>query len=167
MHRLLRTSNQLTRFGTVAGVGFVVDRVLKYVALEMDGGSVALLGETARFSLFMNDVMAFGLPVSVEWTRVLSLVIFVGVLFLAIRGVRKSKWETGALLLVLSGALSNLFDRFYYGFVVDYIDIYQWSVFNLADVLIIGGIVLLMLYRPHKHEVSSASSTAYDIQTHN
>lgn len=158
MSRLFRNTNQLTLFSIAAGVGFVLDRALKHLALEMEVGSVPLLGDAARFSLFMNDVMAFGLPLSVEWTRILSLIIFLAVLALAVRSVKNSRWEAGALILVLAGALSNLFDRFFYGFVVDYIDVYHWSIFNLADVLIIGGIVLLLIRRPHKHEVEGDST---------
>lgn len=48
------------------------------------------------------------------------------------------------ILLILSGAISNIVDRFYFGCVIDFIDLKFWPVFNLADIYItIGSIVLL------------------------
>ena len=47
--------------------------------------------------------------------------------------------------LVLGGALSNLCDRLFLGFVIDYIDLRWWPVFNLSDSCISVGISLLLL----------------------
>lgn len=151
MHRLLRAPRSIGPYVLAGGLVFVVDRLLKYFALQLETGSIAVIGDIARFSLLENRVMAFGLPLSVEWTRILSLFIFAAIVVIAIRTFRRPVWQTGALIIVLFGALSNLIDRFYYGFVVDYIDIYDWSVFNLADVLIFAGLLMVLLYKsPNK-----------------
>ena len=55
-----------------------------------------------------------------------------------------------ALSLILGGAIGNLVDRIYYGYVVDFIDLhinqYHWPVFNIADTAItVGAIVLIIL----------------------
>ncbi|MCB1615315.1 MAG: signal peptidase II, partial [Pseudomonadales bacterium] len=54
-----------------------------------------------------------------------------------------------ALTLVLAGALGNLYDRVFYGYVVDFVDIYyrqwHWPAFNLADSVICLGAALLLL----------------------
>lgn len=56
-----------------------------------------------------------------------------------------------ALMLILGGAFSNLFDRAYYGAVIDFIDVYvgkyHWPVFNLADSAICLGALLLLLLK--------------------
>ena len=50
------------------------------------------------------------------------------------------KW---GLVLILGGALGNLYDRITLGFVVDFIDLRVWPVFNAADSFItIGGVML-------------------------
>lgn len=52
------------------------------------------------------------------------------------------------LMLIFSGALSNIIDRLYFGCVIDFIDLKFWPVFNLADVYItIGGIMLIFNQR--------------------
>ena len=50
------------------------------------------------------------------------------------------KW---GLVLILGGALGNLYDRITLGFVVDFIDLRVWPVFNVADSFItVGGVLL-------------------------
>ena len=49
--------------------------------------------------------------------------------------------------MVISGGLSNLIDRFARGYVVDYIDInqiYNYPVFNIADIFIVCGIFIII-----------------------
>ncbi|WP_394830188.1 signal peptidase II [Pendulispora rubella] len=48
--------------------------------------------------------------------------------------------------LVAAGAVGNIADRFARGFVVDFIHLKHWPVFNVADILIVGGILLLALH---------------------
>ena len=59
---------------------------------------------------------------------------------------RKLQW---GLMLVLGGAVGNLFDRVQYGYVIDFIEAYfrgyHWPTFNAADACITVGIGLLML----------------------
>lgn len=50
-----------------------------------------------------------------------------------------------AFLLIVFGGLSNIIDRFYFGCVIDFIDLKFWPVFNLADVYItMGGIMIII-----------------------
>ncbi|RKY41018.1 MAG: signal peptidase II [Candidatus Omnitrophota bacterium] len=46
---------------------------------------------------------------------------------------------------IIGGASSNLFDRLVYGYVIDYIDIKVWPIFNLADAAITTGVAILIL----------------------
>jgi lipoprotein signal peptidase len=49
------------------------------------------------------------------------------------------------IILILAGAFSNIIDRINYGCVIDFIDLKLWPVFNLADVFIISGAILLLV----------------------
>ncbi len=62
-----------------------------------------------------------------------------------------------ALALILGGALSNLLDRAFHGFVLDYIDLKIWPVFNLADGAIFVGALILLWYAlgPQVHSKTS------------
>ena len=53
------------------------------------------------------------------------------------------------LVMLISGGVSNLIDRIFRGYVVDYIDINQifsYPVFNIADISVVIGVILLMGY---------------------
>ena len=50
------------------------------------------------------------------------------------------KWGVS---LALSGALGNMIDRFVYGAVVDFLDVRIWPIFNVADIAIVCGVILL------------------------
>ncbi|HOC46968.1 MAG TPA: signal peptidase II, partial [Syntrophorhabdaceae bacterium] len=57
--------------------------------------------------------------------------------------------RTLALSLILAGALGNIYDRFFYGSVVDFLDLYygshHWPAFNVADIAVSVGIGLIVL----------------------
>ena len=46
---------------------------------------------------------------------------------------------------MLGGALSNILERLRAGYVLDYLDVHVWPVFNLADTAIVVGAILLVL----------------------
>ncbi|MCL5795760.1 MAG: signal peptidase II [Patescibacteria group bacterium] len=82
------------------------------------------------------------------------LVILTGLLVLVWLITKTNFQEFGnqlALALILAGAISNIIDRIIFGYVLDYINIGFWPVFNLADIFIFAGIILYaykMLWNP-------------------
>ncbi|MBQ7792404.1 MAG: signal peptidase II, partial [Clostridia bacterium] len=56
-----------------------------------------------------------------------------------------SKWTLIPLSMIAGGGISNVADRFQFGFVVDYIDfrIINYPVFNLADIFVVLGVIWL------------------------
>ena len=60
----------------------------------------------------------------------------------------KETWTRFALMLILSGALGNVWDRLRYGAVVDFLDFhwndYHWPAFNIADSAICIGVLILL-----------------------
>ena len=53
-------------------------------------------------------------------------------------------WQQAGLALILCGAVGNLLDRIVRGYVVDFIHVHHWPVFNVADMCICAGAVLLV-----------------------
>jgi signal peptidase II len=57
-----------------------------------------------------------------------------------------------ALALLLAGALGNLVDRLKYRYVIDFIDVRFWPVFNIADIVInvgVGMLIVEMFWESH------------------
>jgi len=62
-------------------------------------------------------------------------------------------WQHVAFALILAGAAGNLLDRMFRGYVVDFIHVPHWPIFNVADVSIfLGAAILVLTYR---HGVAS------------
>jgi signal peptidase II len=56
---------------------------------------------------------------------------------------RQRKFYIISLSLILAGALGNLIDRLFFGYVIDFLDFRIWPVFNVADSAISIGAILL------------------------
>lgn len=108
------------------------------------GEHVDLLGPLG-FTLAHNRGVAFGLASdggAVLVALTVTALIFVGVLF-ARNPTRPWMWVAFGLLA--GGAIGNLADRVRAGAVTDYIDLLSWPPFNLADVAITLGVLVLAL----------------------
>jgi signal peptidase II len=98
----------------------------------------------AAFS-FLNDAGG--------WQRWLFAAIALGVSGLLTFWMRRTPLQNrlanSAYALIIGGALGNLFDRLYHGFVVDFLDFYagtyHWPAFNIADTAICIGAALIIL----------------------
>ncbi len=69
----------------------------------------------------------------------------IGVLVALFASGRVRGWALGGLVLFLAGALGNYLDRLVRGYVVDFIHVAYWPVFNVADVLVTLGLGLIVL----------------------
>lgn len=73
------------------------------------------------------------------------------IILLILRGVKDSdKWQIFALSSVFGGAIGNYIDRLRFRYVIDFLDFhlqekYTWPAFNIADMAIVGGVMLLLL----------------------
>ncbi len=135
------------------------DHATKVLAQQALGGGrvVELVGGVLDLRYAENHDTAFSLlrnvaiPHKPEVPGAVSLVILLGTLVVAWKR-RRAPWpETLAYALVAAGALGNMGDRLARGFVIDFIHIAHWPVFNVADVLIVAGALLLMACGARAH----------------
>lgn len=95
--------------------------------------------------LVMNESIAFSLPLPPNWSLILSAAVIAGMLLFFFRSCRRCFFADLCFGLIIGGALSNLLDRLLVGAVVDYIQIFWWPVFNLADAAITIGVFCFVL----------------------
>lgn len=90
---------------------------------------------------FENTGIAFGLP----FPRLLLLVLTPIVLLVLVAWARKTKHAEDMLgaACILFGAISNLIDRLFFGFTIDYLHI-ATAVINIADIGIVLGVCVLL-----------------------
>lgn len=132
---------------------FLLDRTLKWVARDTAGAGLSpqpiapLIPKLLYFTYFENDDLAFGIPLLFPHV-VAALIgaVFVATIFGLARALHKKRTaECAAFLLLIAGGVSNALDRVRFGATLDYLFFPPLSYFNLADILIIGGVCLLFL----------------------
>jgi signal peptidase II len=128
------------------GVVVAVDQATKALATSLvDRGERVEVLPFLAFENVRNKGVAFGLGDDISAVVVgATVVVLLGLLvFLASRS-RKGWpiWLPAALLI--GGAVGNLADRVRDGAVIDFIDLPLWPTFNLADVSIVVGVLLLL-----------------------
>ena len=103
-------------------------------------------------NVFLNDKFAFSLniPSSISYTLYFFVFVFI-IRHLYLYWHEIHSTPRIGLLLVLSGGVSNLIERLWFGHVVDYIFILN-GVMNLADIYIIVGAIMLLVSQVHKRE---------------
>jgi len=133
---------------------FALDRISKTIILNVldNRGNVDIFINSI-FSLFLvwNKGIGFGL-FSFEKNYIydgITLFIFIINIIIVYLIYKEKSPKTYFLSIILGGSLGNLFDRYYYSAVPDFIDLnykgYHWFIFNVADIFITLGIICLIL----------------------
>ena len=122
----------------VTAVLCIADRSLKSFALA---GANARVGDIVSFELFRNHGIAFSIPVADAIFWPLAAVVFIALVVLLFLGTRKKSAAAPFLALIVLGAASNLVDRLLYDATIDYVIFFGRSALNIADGMILAGVV--------------------------
>lgn len=131
--------DQASKFWAVASLGFhqpmPIIPFFNLTLMHNTGAAFSFLAHESGWQRWFFSVLAIVVSAAlIHWLRTL----------------RRDEIAMGiALNLILGGALGNVFDRLYYGYVIDFIDIYyqQWHfpAFNIADSAITVGAFIILL----------------------
>ena len=133
---------------------FLIDRISKLYVIHKDTvnlNSEIYSSNFLNIHLIWNEGIAFGLFSFNEDNlyNFLTFLIFVVIIFIIFMIRQSDPVRKYALLLVLGGALGNFFDRLIYKAVPDFIDFhvgnFHWFVFNVADIFISIGVLIMIL----------------------
>ena len=133
---------------------FFLDRITKKIVISLNEenlGQQIFLSEYLNISLVWNQGIAFGLFSFSEnyiynfLTALIALVIFI-ILFMILKN---DGFKRISLLMIMGGALGNLYDRIFFSAVPDFFDFhvgnFHWFVFNVADIFITMGVIFMIL----------------------
>lgn len=134
-------------FVITALVIFILDRFLKEIAAIYLINDIAVIEGFFRLTYSENTGVAFGLPLPFLFQLILVPALLIGGFYLILKHL---KFEMISVL-ILTGAIagaatSNYTDRLIHGFVIDYLSVWIWPVFNLADVIITLGIFTILVF---------------------
>ena len=132
---------------------FLIDRVSKQIiiyflsSLEESNIKVASF---LNLNLIWNEGIAFGLLSFDQkiYYNSLTILICLITLILVLLMLKSNGFEKIGFLLIIGGSTGNLYDRLVYSAVPDFIDLhffnFHWFIFNVADIFICLGVILLI-----------------------
>ena len=134
---------------------FLLDRLSKYYIIKISDPLYGLniqVTSFLNFNLIWNKGIAFGL-LSFDQNflyNTITFFIFLITMIIFWFSQKTKGLEKISFLIIVGGSSGNIFDRIYYSAVTDFIDIsinnFHWFIFNVADIFIsIGVIILIML----------------------
>lgn len=148
-------SVSLFRCAIIALLVVVLDQIAKHLVQNaiQAGSSVPVIRNILHITLVLNKGAAFGMLNTHN-----TLFIVVGAFFLILTLFYLPKIDPRnrlimtALASISGGVAGNLIDRIRFGYVVDFIDIRVWPVFNIADSAItVGAAIICIILLRRKH----------------
>ena len=128
----------------------LVDQITKLIFTPLEVSHLKLLTGFSHRDFFVGIlhihlVKNTGLAFSMNFGLVPNLILlFLGVVFF----VYYYRKHDLAFILVLAGAVSNIIDRLYLSYVRDFLDLSLGFTFNLADVFLVSGLILIIVSQP-------------------
>jgi signal peptidase II len=133
---------------------FLIDRVSKILILKNilnSTSSEIYFNSFLNFSLAWNNGIGFGIlqmDQGIFYTIISIIITFINFILIYWMLVSPNYLESIFVSIILGGSLGNLFDRYYYSSVPDFIDLhyesFHWFTFNIADIFITIGIIGLV-----------------------
>ena len=133
---------------------FLLDRVSKAYVIYLNDkllGIEILSSKFLNIRLIWNEGIAFGLLSFNDKIiyNLLTFIIFIIILIIFFMVLKSYGLKKYSLLMILGGALGNVYDRIFYGAVPDFIDFhvgnFHWFIFNVADIFITFGVIFMIV----------------------
>ena len=142
---------------------FILDRLSKIIIIKLSEPQGELnisVTSFINFNLTWNEGIAFGLLSFDDkfYYNLITLLIVLITLIIIWLANKAKGIEKLSFLMIVGGSLGNIFDRIYYSSVLDFIDIsvnnFHWFIFNVADIFISIGVILLIILEFFKKKIS-------------
>ena len=137
----------------IAALIFTLDRLSKYFILKLSNSVEEFnipVTSFLNFNLVWNNGIAFGLFSFNEqfYYNIITLIIIIITFVILFFAIKSAGVEKIGFSMIFGGSLGNIFDRLYYTAVVDFIDFHinniHWFIFNIADIFISLGVIILI-----------------------
>ena len=133
---------------------FGLDRFTKVYVISQNEKNLSpelFVSKYLNINLIYNEGIAFGLlsfndKIIYNLLTFIILIIILIIFFMVLKSYGLKKYS---LLMILGGALGNVYDRMFYGAVPDFIDFhignFHWFIFNVADIFITLGVIFMII----------------------
>ncbi len=124
----------------------IVDQITKIWATTL-GGPIPIFGKWLQMTYAENTGIAFSIPLEGLLLQVITVVFIIALLIVGHRMKALSiPWLGTSFALIVGGAVGNALDRIFREYVIDFISVGSFPIFNIADSAVTIGVVMLILY---------------------
>ena len=134
---------------------FFLDRITKKIVIHLNQenfGQQIFSSEYLNINLIWNQGIAFGFFSFDEnyAYNILTILIVMVIFIISLMIFQNDGFKRFCLLMIMGGALGNLYDRVFFSAVPDFFDFhigkFHWFIFNVADVFITIGVIFMILF---------------------
>ena len=133
-------------------IGLIIDFLTKlFISSKLSlGQSKTIINNFFYLTLVHNKGAAWGLLFDkVNLLLIISIVFLVLFIYMIEKNELK-KYEEISYGLIIAGVVGNMIDRLFRGYVIDFLDFnifgYNYPVFNIADTLIVTGVIIVIVF---------------------
>lgn len=131
----------------IASLLAFLDQLSKYFVIKYLAVPYHIIDNFLFLEYSENRGIAFGLPMPYYFSIFGGVLLMGVILYMATKELNlKLFLGRFAVALIIGGAIGNIIDRIVNGFVVDFIGIWKWPNFNLADSFITVGVLLIIVF---------------------
>ena len=120
----------------------LIDQITKIIMINKQ---IVIIPNVLNFTYIQNTGGAFGIGY-INLITILNFLVLVSLLIFLLKNIDKIKYII-PYCLIISGGTSNLIDRIFRNYVIDFIDVnlFNFPTFNIADICIIIGLFLVVV----------------------
>lgn len=131
-----------------------LDQLFKYLAVSniAEGQIIKVLSagewDILKFTFYKNNGAAFSsLQGKIPFLIAVTVLMMGLLVFYLIKHKPESKFAVACIVMIIGGGIGNLIDRILLGYVVDFLILWPFTfIFNFADICVVIGAILLMIY---------------------
>lgn len=149
-------------YATISLIIIILDQITKFYAVKLIKGNTPII--IIKNFLQLNYVENFGAAFGILQNKkiffiIMTTIVVIGIIIYIKTNINLTTTIKIALVMVIGGAIGNLIDRIRLGYVIDFIDVnfwglYDFPVFNLADSSIVIATFLicyLVIFNKYEH----------------
>ena len=124
----------------------LIDQFVKYY-IYVNKPSIILIKDYLEITYAENTGTLFGIAQDSNFILIIVSLIIISILtFVLLRKTQKYSFRRTLWQIIIAGGVSNLIDRVWRGFVIDYVGLKFFGVCNIADFCIVFGVIILAIY---------------------
>ena len=123
----------------------IIDQLSKFLIIKHYHEPIG--NEFIKIEIAENQGIAFGINSGNNKNIIITIIVLIIIINFIRNQIERIDTKTNiSVSMILAGGISNLIDRIFRGYIVDFISLNNFAIFNIADMFIVIGWILLIIF---------------------